>query len=60
MKTPIRFLFTLLCAAVASLQIVHASTLTVTNTSDSGVGSLRGVLASDGSTSAITLRSPVV
>ena len=52
MKTPIRFLFTLLCAAVASLQIVHASTLTVTNTSDSGVGSLRGVLASalDGDT----------
>jgi hypothetical protein len=45
MKTLIRFLFTLLCAAIVSLQTVRASTLTVTNLSDSGVGSLRGELA---------------
>jgi len=52
MKTPIRFFFTLLCAAIASLPSVHATTLTVTNLSDSGVGSLRGELAfaSDGDT----------
>src|SRR5262249_55634062 len=52
MKTPIRFLFTLLCAAIVSLPSVHAATLTVTNLSDSGVGSLRGELAfaSDGDT----------
>ena len=52
LKTRILFLFTLLCVAMASLQIVHAATLTVTNTNDSGVGSLRGALASavDGDT----------
>ena len=52
MKTRILFLFTLLCAAVASLQIVHAATITVMNTADSGAGSLRGALASalDGDT----------
>src|SRR6266536_6318062 len=35
----------LLCAAIASLQSVHADTLTVTNTKDSGGGSLRLALA---------------
>src|SRR6266536_6678680 len=35
----------LLCAAIASLQSVHAATITVTNTKDSGGGSLRQALA---------------
>jgi hypothetical protein len=34
MKTPIRFLFTLLCAAIVSLPSVHATTYTVQNTGD--------------------------
>jgi hypothetical protein len=38
------FLFTLLCAAVASWQSVYAATITVTNTNDSGPGSLRQAL----------------
>ena len=52
MKTPIRFLFALLCAAIASLQSVHAATITVMNTNDSGAGSLRQALANanDGDT----------
>ena len=37
-------LFTLLCAAVASWQSVYAATITVTNTNDSGPGSLRQAL----------------
>jgi hypothetical protein len=41
MKTRILFLITLLCAAIASLQIVHANTITVTSTADSGTGTLR-------------------
>jgi hypothetical protein len=49
MKTRILFLFTLLCAAIASVQIVHAATFTVTNTGDdsmdpppgAGTGTLR-------------------
>ncbi len=51
-KTRILFLFTLLCAAVASVQIVHAATITVANTLDSGAGSLRDALAAgnDGDT----------
>ena len=52
MKTPIRFLFTLLCAAITSVQSIHAATITVTNTNDSGPGSLRQALvdANDGDT----------
>ena len=34
MKTPIRFLFTLLCAAIVGLPIVHATTYTVQSTGD--------------------------
>lgn len=34
MKTRILFLCTILCAAVASLQIAHAATITVMNTND--------------------------
>src|SRR6266700_1224769 len=46
------FFITLLCAAMASVQIVHAATITVTSTNDSGVGSLRQALvdANDGDT----------
>jgi fibronectin-binding autotransporter adhesin len=37
---------TLLCAAtLAAVQIVHAATITVTNTTDSGAGSLRDAIA---------------
>src|SRR5438876_264895 len=52
MKTRILFLTTLLCAASASMQLVHAATTTVTNTNDSGAGSLRQALAdaNDGDT----------
>jgi hypothetical protein len=52
MKTPVRFLLTLLCAAIASLQIVRAAPITVTSTADSGAGSLRQALAdaNDGDT----------
>jgi hypothetical protein len=51
-KTRILFLITLLCAAIASVQIVDAATITVMNTNDSGVGSLRQALAdaNDGDT----------
>ena len=45
LKPRIVLLFALLCAAVASLQIVHAATITVMNTNDSGAGSLRQALA---------------
>ena len=38
-------LITLLCAAIAGLQSVHAATITVMNTNDSGMGSLRQALA---------------
>ena len=49
MKLRILFLLTLLCAAIASVQIVHAATFTVTNTGDdlvnppqgAGTGTLR-------------------
>lgn len=52
MKTRILLLFTLLCAAMTSLQGVHAVTITVMNTNDSGAGSLRAALisANDGDT----------
>ena len=37
---------TLLCAAtIAAVQIVHAARFTVTNTNDSGAGSLRDAIA---------------
>jgi hypothetical protein len=43
---------TLLLAAMASVQSVHAATITVTTTNDSGAGSLRQALvdANDGDT----------
>jgi hypothetical protein len=49
-KTRILFLITLLCAAMASVQNLHAAT--VTSTADSGAGTLREALASasDGDT----------
>ena len=54
MKTPIRFLFTLLCAAIVSLPSIHASTFTVTNTGDNG-----GVNPSPGAGTG-TLRQAIV
>ena len=45
MKPRILFLTTLLCAAIAGVQIVHAAEIIVTNTNDSGAGSLRQALA---------------
>jgi hypothetical protein len=44
-KTRILFLITLLCAAMASVQHLHAATITVTSTADSGPGTLRQALA---------------
>lgn len=44
-KSRILFLFTLLWAAVVSSQMVHANPITVVNTSDQGIGSLRWALA---------------
>jgi hypothetical protein len=51
-KPRMLLLFTLLCAAVASWQTVHAASIAVTNTNDSGAGSLRWALesANDGDT----------
>jgi len=45
-------LFALLCAIMAGTSSIHAATITVTNTADSGAGSLRDALAmaSDGDT----------
>jgi len=43
-KTPILFLITLLCAAIPGVQIVHAATITVTSTADSGPNTLRQTL----------------
>src|SRR5882724_1577762 len=52
LKPRILLLFALLCAAVASVQIVDAATITVMNTNDSSSGSLRQALAdaNDGDT----------
>ena len=53
MKTRlVLILITLLCAAMASVQSAHAATIVVTNTNDSGPGSLRNALgvANDGDT----------
>ena len=47
MKTPIRFLFMVLCAAIVSLPSVHAATITVNSTADpteSGKTTLRDAL----------------
>jgi hypothetical protein len=44
-KLRILFTIALLCAAVASVQSVHAATITVVNTNDSGAVSLRQALA---------------
>src|SRR6266550_2880688 len=45
-KTRILFVITLLFAAMASVQNLHAATITVTSTADSGAGTLRDALAS--------------
>jgi Right handed beta helix region len=52
LKTPILLLFTFLCAAIASVQMIHAATITVTSTAGSGPNTLRQALAdaSDGDT----------
>src|SRR2546423_12162839 len=49
---PILFLITLLCAVLASVENLDAATITVTNTNESGAGSLRQALAeaNDGDT----------
>ncbi len=50
--TTLRLFVALLFAAALSVQTVHAATITVMNTNDSGAGSLRQALAdaSDGDT----------
>jgi hypothetical protein len=62
MKTRILFLFTLLCAAVASWASVHAATITVTNTNDGGPGSLRQALAiaQDGDTIQFSVTGTII
>ena len=52
LKARVLFLFMLLCAVVVSMQTIYAATITVTNTNDSGPGSLRQALfdANDGDT----------
>jgi len=59
MKTRILFLFTMLCAAMTSLQSAHAA-VTVINTSDSGAGSLRQALveAVDGDMIDLSVTTP--
>ena len=44
-KRRVLFIIVLLCAAVASVQSIHAATITIVNTNDSGTGSLRQPLA---------------
>ena len=62
MKPRILFLITLLCAAIANLQMAHAATITVTSTDDSGLfnGTLRQALAAalDGDTIDFNLTYP--
>src|SRR5438093_327501 len=61
MKTRIGpILITLLCAAMTTVQSAHAATITVTNTNDSGVGSLRQALAdaNDGDTIDFSVATP--
>lgn len=49
MKTRIvLILITLVCATIASVQSTRAATITVTNTNDSGPGSLRQALILSG------------
>src|ERR1700751_4320532 len=52
MGTKVLFLIMLLCAAVVSVHSSYGNTITVTNTNDSGPGSLRDALgiANDGDT----------
>src|ERR1700751_3189215 len=52
MGTKVLFLIMLLCAAVVSVHSSYGNTITVTNTNDSGPGSLRNALAiaNDGDT----------
>ena len=45
MKLRILFTIALLCAAVAIVQSVHAATITIVNTNDSGAVSLSQALA---------------
>jgi len=61
MKTRIvPILIALLCAAMTSVQNDHAATITVTNTNDSGAGSLRQALAdaNDGDTIQFSVTTP--
>src|SRR5215475_11254628 len=61
MKTrPTLILITLLCAALATVQSARAATITVTNTNDSGGGSLRQALAdaNDGDTINFSITTP--
>src|SRR5205814_6355440 len=54
---PILFLITLLFAAMASVQNLHAATLTVINTNDSGAGSLRQAISDSSSGDTISFDS---
>src|SRR6266853_2948024 len=54
LKTRIPLLITLLFAAMASVQNLHAATITVTSTADSGVNSLRQALADANDNDTIT------
>jgi hypothetical protein len=58
-RIPLLFML-LLCAAVASSQNLHAATIHVTNTNDSGTGSLREALAaaSNGDTIDFSVTTP--
>src|SRR5437763_3528248 len=56
---PILFLITLLFAATASVQNLHAATLTVSNTNDSGAGSLRQAISDSSSGDTINFDSSV-
>src|SRR5205823_11156989 len=56
---PILFLITLLFAAMASVQNLHAASLTVINTNDSGAGSLRQAISDSSSGDTIDFDSSV-
>jgi predicted outer membrane repeat protein len=62
MKTRIRFLITLLCAAAATVQMAHAAIIQVTNPNNSGPGTLRQALrnANDGDTIKFASHIPLV
>jgi len=59
-QKPIHMLSKLLCGALASAQLIHAAPITVTNTDESGAGSLRQALAdaNDGDTIEFSVRTP--